>query len=305
MLVIFFRLLQGFALGGEVGPSTAFLLEAAPPERRGFYTAFQGWSQSLATLASGLVGFGLANVLSAQQLQDFGWRIAFLAGAGIVPFGLVMRRSLPETFHAPEGTAREPVSLRSHLPIAVFGLMLLASGTIGIYTLSYMTTYSIATLHMRANVAFAATIVVGVTGVALNLVSGSLSDRFGRKPVMLLPGTCLLFSIFPAFHVITHDRSTFTLLGATAILGSMHAIFVSPVITWLTESLPAPIRSGGLAVIYAFSIATFGGSTQYVVTWLIRATGNPVAPAWYWTAAMIVGVAAMFATRESAPRKIR
>jgi hypothetical protein len=85
----------------------------------------------------------------------------------------------------------------------------------------------------------------------------------------------------------------------------MHAIFVSPVITWLTESLPAPIRSGGLAVIYAFSIATFGGSTQYVVTWLIRATGNPVAPAWYWTAAMIVGVAAMFATRESAPRKIR
>jgi MHS family citrate/tricarballylate:H+ symporter-like MFS transporter len=304
VLVLFFRLLQGFALGGEVGPSTAYLLEAAPPDRRGFYTAFQGWSQSLAVLVSGLVGFALANILNAQQLQDYGWRIAFFAGAGIVPFGLLMRRSLPETFRVPESGKRDPVPLRPHLPIAILGVMILASGTIGIYIMSYMTTYAIATLHMRANVAFAATIVVGVTGVALNLVSGSLSDRFGRKPVMLLPGTCLLFSIFPAFHVITHHRSTLTLLGATAILGSMHAIFVSPVITWLTESLPAPIRSGGLAVIYAFSIATFGGSTQYVVTWLIRATGNPVAPAWYWTAAMIVGVAAMFATRESAPRKI-
>jgi MFS family permease len=304
VLVIFFRLLQGFALGGEVGPSTAFLLEAAPPERRGFYTAFQGWSQSLATLASGLVGFGLANVLSAQQLQDFGWRIAFLAGAGIVPFGLVMRRSLPETFHAPEGTAREPVSLRSHLPIAVFGLMLLASGTIGIYTLSYMTTYSIATLHMRANVAFSATIMVGLCGVSLNLVSGALSDRIGRKPMMLAPGIVLLASIFPAFWVITHYRTTATLLGATAVLASLHALYVSPVITWLTESLPAAIRSGGVALIYAFSIATFGGSTQYVVTWLIKVTGNPLAPGWYWTTAMIVGLAAMIAARESAPCKI-
>src|SRR6202049_67688 len=94
VLVIFFRMLQGFALGGEVGPATAFLLEAAPPERRGFYTAFQLWSQYLSILISGLVGFGLANTLSEQQLQDFGWRIAFLAGAVIVPFGLTMRRSL-------------------------------------------------------------------------------------------------------------------------------------------------------------------------------------------------------------------
>jgi MFS family permease len=295
---------QGFALGGEVGPSTAFLLEAAPPERRGFYTAFQGWSQSLATLASGLVGFGLANLLNAQQMQDFGWRIAFLVGAGIVPFGLVMRRSLPETFHAPGGAGRERVSLRSHLPIAVIGLMLLASGTIGIYTLSYMTTYSIATLHMRANVAFSATIMVGLCGVALNLVSGALSDRIGRKPMMLAPGIVLLASIFPAFWVITHYRTTATLLGATAVMASLHALCISPVITWLTESLPAAIRSGGVALVYALSIATFGGSTQYVVTWLIKVTGNPLAPAWYWTAAMIVGLAAMFAARESAPCKI-
>src|SRR5271154_4195225 len=144
VLVIFCRMLQGFALGGDVGPTTAFLLEAAPPERRGFYTAFQLWSQALSILIAGLVGFGLASMLSEQQLQDFGWRIAFLVGAAIVPFGLMMRRSLPETFHAPDGGKRERIPLCPYLPVAALGLMMLASGTIGAYLKTYMTTYAIA-----------------------------------------------------------------------------------------------------------------------------------------------------------------
>src|SRR6202166_1983656 len=125
MLVVFFRMLQGFALGGEVGPTTAFLLEVAPLGRRGFYTAFQFWSQNLSVLISGLVGFGLANTLTEQQLQDFGWRIAFLVGVAIVPVGLALRRGLPETFHAPEPADGERIALRPYLPVAVLGLMLL------------------------------------------------------------------------------------------------------------------------------------------------------------------------------------
>ena len=303
MLVIFFRMLQGFALGGEVGPTTAFLLEAAPLERRGFYTSFQSWSQHLSILISGLVGFGLANALSQQQLQDFGWRIAFLFGAAIVPFGLIVRRSLPETFHAPGGSKRKRTSLRPHLSVAVLGVMLLASATIGAYIISYMTTYAIATLHMPANVAFAATVVVGLCGVAFDLVSGALSDRIGRKPMMLVPGVLLLVSILPAFYLIAHYRTAATLLGATALLSSLVALSSCPVVTWLTESLPAAIRSSGVAIVYAVSIAAFGGTTQYAVTWLIKLTGNALTPAWYWTAATIIGIAAMFATRESAPLK--
>jgi MHS family citrate/tricarballylate:H+ symporter-like MFS transporter len=303
-LVIFFRMLQGFALGGEVGPTTAFLLEAAPPERRGFYTAFQYWTQDLSVLISGLVGFGLANTLSEQQLQDFGWRIAFLGGAAIVPFGLAMRRGLPETFHAPHDSKRERIPLRPYLPVAVLGLLLLASATIGAYIGDYMTTYAIATLHMPASVAFAATVVVGLCGVLLDLVSGALSDRIGRKPMMLIPGVLLLVSILPAFYAISHYRTTATLLGATAVLSSLLVLSAVPMVVWITESLPPAIRSGSVAVIYAVSISTFGGTTQYAITWLLKATGNPLAPAWYWTAALVVGIAAMCATRESAPRKI-
>lgn len=301
LLVVFFRVLQGFALGGEVGPTTAFLMEAAPPGRQGFYTAFQSWTQNLAILASGLIGFGLANTLSAQQLQDFGWRIAFLIGAAIVPFGLLLRRNLPETFHPHSVAQSERPSVRPYLGVAVLGVLLIACGTISIYINGYMTTYAIATLHMRANVSFAATVVVGLCGVLFNLLSGILSDRVGRKPMMVISGALLLVSILPAFFVITHYRTPATLLGATAVLSSLGAFAAVPAIVWLTESLPIAIRSGGVAVVYAGSVALFGGTAQYVVTWLIKVTGNPLAPAWYWTAAAIVGLSAALSTRESAP----
>jgi|SRR5579872_125003 len=305
ILAIFFRMLQGFALGGEVGPTTAFLLEAAPPERRGFYAAFQAWTQDLSILCAGLVGFGLARILNERQLQGFGWRIAFLLGAAVVPFGLWIRRSLPETYSAHEGGVRERVPLRPYLWVAVIGLTVLASGTIGTYLKNYMTTYAIATLHMTPTAAFAATIVAGFTGVCVDLVSGALSDRVGRRIMMLAPTGMLLVSILPAFSIISHFRSTAALLGATFVLSIFSSTATCIMVIWLAESFPKAIRSGGVSVVYAFAIAIFGGSTQYVVTWLIRLTGNPLAPAWYWTVAVLFGLAAIYATRETAPRKSR
>jgi MFS family permease len=137
-------LTQGFALGGEVGPTTAFLVEAAPPGQRGFYASLQYASQDVAVLAAGLIGTALAATLDAQQLQDWGWRLAMLIGAAIVPFGLIIRRSLPETLHIADDAALAPdattgsltvrARLRPYLALIVLGLMMLASGTIGAYT---------------------------------------------------------------------------------------------------------------------------------------------------------------------------
>ena len=302
ILAVLFRMLQGFALGGEVGPTTAFLLEAAPAERRGFYTAFQGWTQDLSIFIAGLVGFLLSSLLNERQLQDFGWRIALLIGATIVPLGLIMRRGLPETFQAHGAWKSERFSLRPWLPIAVIGLLLLGSATIGAYISDYMTTYAITTLKMPANIAFAATVVVGLCGVVFDLPGGALSDRFGRKPVMLIPACLLLVLILPAFYTISHYRTTATLLGSIAVLSILMSLWTVPAIVWITESLPVEIRSGSLALIYAVAISTFGGTTQLAITWLIKVTGNPIAPAWYWTTAAIVGIGAICATRESAPR---
>src|SRR5262245_65051838 len=128
VLVVLFRLVQGFALGGEVGPTTAFLIEAAPPERRGLYASLQYTTQDFSVLVAGLIGLALANTLSEQALQDWGWRAALLVGVAIVPFGLVLRRALPETLHV-TAVAAQQTSLRSYLRIAVLGGMMLAAAT--------------------------------------------------------------------------------------------------------------------------------------------------------------------------------
>ena len=314
-LVLLFRLVQGFALGGEVGPTTAFMAEAAPPNRRGLYLSMQYATQDAAILTAGLVGTTLAALLTAQQLQDWGWRAALLLGASIVPFGIMLRRTLPETLGqrhpddpAPQvpSTDRRPLGrLRPYLPIVVLGLMMLTAGTIGSYTLSYMTTYALDTLHLPATIAFSLIILNGGLSMGFEVLSGWLSDRFGRKPVMIVPGVLLVLAILPCFWVIDHVRSIGALYGAEAVMAILASVSAVPVIVTITETLPPHIRSGAVATIYAFAISIFGGSTQFVIKLLLDRTGNPLAPAYYWTGAAIMGLFAMFLVTESAPVRRR
>ena len=315
VIVLLFRLVQGFALGGEVGPTTAYMAEAAPPHRRGLYLSMQYATQDGAVLMAGLIGTTLAARLSAEQLEHWGWRAAMLLGASIVPFGILLRRTLPETLGRPRaaGTVAagvpagpaSPRGIRPFLPIIVFGLMMLTAGTIGSYTLSYMTTYALDTLHLPATISFTLIIINGGVSMVFEALSGWLSDRFGRKPVMIVPGILLVLSILPCVWVLTHWRGVWTLYGAEAVMAMFAAVSSVPVIVTITEQLPEHIRSGAVATIYAFAISIFGGSTQFVIKLLIDHTGNPLAPAWYWTGAAIVGLIAMALVRESAPGRAR
>ena len=308
-LVLFFRLVQGFALGGEVGPTTAYMAEAAPPHRRGLYLSMQYATQDAAVLLAGLVGTLLAARLSADQLTQWGWRAAMLLGASIVPFGIWVRRTLPETLTTPRIVASAPAAgrepalarVKPHLPIIVFGLMMLTAGTIGSYTLSYMTTYALDTLHLPATISFTLIIINGGFSMVFEALSGWLSDRFGRKPIMILPGILLLLSILPCFWVIGHFKNVWAVYGAEAVMSIFASVSAVPVIVTITETLPAHIRSGAVATIYAFAISIFGGSTQFILKLLIERTGNPLAPAYYWTCAAVVGLVAMILVRESAP----
>jgi MHS family citrate/tricarballylate:H+ symporter-like MFS transporter len=310
LLVLFFRLVQGFALGGEVGPTTAFMAEAAPPNRRGLYLSMQYATQDAAVLVAGLVGTSLAALLTAQQLQDWGWRAALLLGACIVPFGLMLRSTLPETLgqrHPEEAAPPAPSSggrPRPYLRIVVLGLMMLTAGTIGSYTLNYMTTYALDTLRLPATISFSLLILNGGVSMGFEVLSGWLSDKFGRKPVMIAPAVLLVLAIFPCFWVIDHVRSLGALYGAEAVMAILASLASVPVIVTITETLPPHIRSGAVATIYAFAISIFGGSTQFVIKLLLDRTGNPLAPAYYWTAAAIMGLVAMSLVKESAPVRL-
>jgi MHS family citrate/tricarballylate:H+ symporter-like MFS transporter len=313
VLVVLFRLLQGFALGGEVGPTTAFMAEAAPAHRRGLYLSMQFATQDTAVLVAGLIGTTLAALLTEQQLQVWGWRVAMLLGAVIVPFGLMLRRSLPETLHRADDASLAPdattgaltvrAQVRPFLPLVVLGLMMLAAGTIASYTTGYMTTYALTTLKLTAAVSFGVIIVNGSISVIFEVTSGWLSDRFGRKLVMIVPAALLLVSILPCFWLIDQFRTVWVFYGAEAWMVMLAALCGVPVIVTITESLPKSIRSGAVATIYAFAISIFGGSTQFLITWLIDFTNDPLAPAYYWSVAAALGLVAMLLVKESAPVK--
>lgn len=303
ILVIGFRLLQGFALGGEVGPSTAFMMEAAPIHRRGLYISLQAMSADAAVLAAGLVGVGLASVLDESALDAWGWRVALLVGAIIIPFGVVLRRSLGETLSVSD-ESRSPgksTPWRGYGKIALPALAMLAAATTTNYILDYMTTYAGSTLGMPIKVALGATVAVGLSGVICDPISGWLSDRFGRKPVMVVPWVVLLLAIFPSFWVIGHWRNGPALYGVCVLLAVASTLSTATVLVSITESLPKAIRSGGLSMVYAIAIAIFGGSTQFMAAWLTRISGNALAPAWYMIAAVAVGLLAITRMAETAP----
>ena len=311
ILVVFWRLCQGFALGGEVGPTTAFLVEAAPPAKRGLYGAWQGGSQNLANIVGGLVGVTLANLAGAASLDLWGWRVAFLLGTVVLPFGLMLRRNLPETLHRPEPLSRihpETTSWRATMlasaPVLMRGMALIAASTVSTYVFSYMTTYAFKTLHMPAAVSLGATVTSGISGLAGGLIGGVLSDRLGRRAMLIWPRVAFLLVTWPAFFLLVRNHDAITLIGATAVTAFTSALGTAALFVSISESLRKEVRVLGMGGVYAIAVAIFGGSTQPIIASLIEFTGDPLSPAWYMLAFTAIGLVAAMFTRETAHRRI-
>jgi MFS family permease len=261
-------------------------------------------SQGAAAALAGALGVALSFLLDANDMQSWGWRIPFIVGIAIVPVGLIMRGQLRETVDLGAGTthstARQVLSalLKYHTRALVLALMLITSGTIATYIGVYMTTYALSTLHMPTGVSMSATLVVGICMMLFSLIGGWLSDRIGRKPVYLVSKLTLTAVAYPAFVVINRHHTLSALLLMAGLMAALNALG-SVVLVLIPECFPKSVRSAGLSTAYAVAVTVFGGTTQFVVTWLIHATGDPLSPAWYLIGSSVIGFAAILMIPET------
>ena len=300
ILLLIARLIQGFSCGGEVGPATTYLLEAAPPGKRAALTAWQAYSQQLASIMGAGFGLILAATLTRDQLYAWGWRIPFLLGVLIAPVAFYIRRQLPETI-AESQTHRSSTAVlselwRGHSRAVAFGVCIICGGTVATYVLNYMTTYAITTLNMSTTVGTT----LGLTNSAAQIAGlavGVWLDRFGRKPMLVLSRVAFVLVVYPVYLILASPTaSVATIIAGNSFLGFVFAIGIGPAYAFMAEAFPQSVRSSGLAILYALGVMIFGGTTQFVVAWLINVTGNPMVPAWYQmvtTTVSIVGVLLM------------
>ncbi|MEX3968473.1 MFS transporter [Paraburkholderia sp. EG286B] len=314
-LILLARLVQGFAVGGEVGASTSLLLEYADDRSRGFYGSWQFVSQGLNTVCGALIGVALSTMLSQAALESWGWRVPFVIGMLVVPVGVYIRRHLDETLANPvEAEDAEPVAdmarpLREifgrHRTALAAGVVTTIGGTAANYiVLFYMSTYAIKILGLPMSVGMSAALVAALVTAICSPFAGSLSDRLGRKWVMGVSRVLLIAVIYPAFMIIHAMPSVATVLAVVAVLGAIVAFTAVPNIVMLPELFPQSIRVTGMSVVYCVGVSIFGGFAQFFATWLIKLLDNPLAPAWYLIGCGAVSLLALPLIREPAGRPL-
>ncbi|MGF6531235.1 MHS family proline/betaine transporter-like MFS transporter [Paraburkholderia sp. GAS206C] len=291
VLILVARLVQGFAVGGEFGSATAFMVEHSPT-KRGYYASWQFASQGLAAILAAAFGSMLTAWMSPEHLGNWGWRIPFLFGVLIGPIGYYIRSHLDET---PEFLAmrrqRDTAAAAAADPTASFGsqwvnlllaIGIVAQSTVGVYVLQlYMPMYAVKQLHMPAAVSFGAVVLNGGLQLILSPVMGAWSDRIGRIRIML--GTSILMGllIYPMFALLQSYPTVGWLLLLQGTSGILKAAYSGPMPALMSEIFPTHVRSTGLSIAYSIGVTVFGGFSPTIVETFIHLTGDKLAPSYY------------------------
>ena len=289
VIILVARMLQGFSAGGELGSSTAFLIEHAPPDRRCTYASYQMCSQGGALLLGSLVGAILNTVLDPAQLSSWGWRVPFLMGLLIGPIGLYIRSKIdePAEYKRVRHTST-PISdaVRLHGREVLIGFGATVAWTVCVYAfLVYMPTYAVRELHLSPSAALWANSAGLVMVTVLSPVFGAISDRVGARVPMLAAALIMVVATYPLFLLMTDVPTLGTLIAVQLVFGTLTAAYAGPASAYMSELYPTAVRSTGLSIGYNFAVTIFGGFAPFIATWLIFATGNRLAPTFYVIAA--------------------
>ena len=294
VIVVIGRLLQGFSAGVELGGVSVYLSEIATPGNRGFYTSFQSSSQQVAIFVAALIGFTLNKLMPAATIAAGGWRIPFLIGCLIIPVIFVLRRSLEET---PEFLAMKKHPATSEIfssaavnwKIIVLGMMLAAMTTVTFYFVTVFTPSFGKELHISAQDSLLVTLLVAVTNFIWNPVGGALSDRIGRKPVLMAIAGLSFVTAYPALHWLTAAPSFGKLLAVGMMFSLYFGVYSGTMLGALVEIVPAHVRTTCFSLAFALAAALFGTFTPYAALRLTAMTGDKASPGFWLMAAAASG----------------
>ncbi|WP_436914829.1 MFS transporter [Klebsiella pneumoniae] len=298
LLVLIGRLLQGFSAGAELGGVSVYLAEIATPGRKGFYTSWQSGSQQVAIMVAAAMGFALNSVLEPSAISDWGWRIPFLFGCLIVPFIFILRRKLEET---QEFTARRHhlamrqvfATLLANWQVVIAGMMMVAMTTTAFYLITvYAPTFGKKVLMLSASDSLLVTLLVAISNFFWLPVGGALSDRFGRRSVLIAMTLLALATAWPALTMLANAPSFLMMLSVLLWLSFIYGMYNGAMIPALTEIMPAEVRVAGFSLAYSLATAVFGGFTPVISTALIEYTGDKASPGYWMSFAAICGLLA-------------
>jgi metabolite-proton symporter len=301
IVVVLGRLLQGFSAGVEVGGASIYLSEMATPGHRGFYCAWQSASQQVAVVFAALLGVALSAVVPPTGMSQWGWRVPFFIGCVIVPLLFWLRRSLAETeaFLAQEhrpGISEVLASLASNWKIVVIGVFLSTMTTVCFYLITaYTPTYGIEVLHLTSRESLLVTFCVGMSNFFWLPTGGAISDKIGRRPILILITITAIVTAYPAMLWLVSEPSTARLLIVELWLSMFFGVYNGAMIPHLAEIMPPEIRTSGFSLAFSLATAIFGGFTPAICTYLIHETGNRAMPALWLSFAALCGLAAAVA----------
>lgn len=298
LLVLIGRLLQGFSAGVELGGVSVYLSEMATPGHKGFYVSWQSASQQVAIIVAAALGYAINALLPKEAVADWGWRIPFFVGCLIVPFIFVIRRSLQET---PEFLARKHRpdtgeifrSMIANRGLVIAGMLLVVMTTVSFYLITvYTPTFGKNVLQLSSATSLIVTFCVGVSNFVWLPVMGALSDRVGRRPLLLTFTVLTLLTAYPALSWLVAHPSFERMLGVELWLSFLYASYNGAMVVALTEIMPVDVRTSGFSLAYSLATAFFGGFTPAVSTWLIEVTQDKAAPAYWMAFAAACGLSA-------------